>query len=61
MELKSFFVSWYIDIDATSEIEAAKLARAIQLDPLSEATVFSVEEEDSEVVVEIDLTEISHG
>jgi hypothetical protein len=37
-----FKVTWEIDIEANDHIEAARLAREIQLDPDSSATVFNV-------------------
>lgn len=46
-----YLVTWCIEIEATSHAEAAQLARTIQLNPQSIATVFGVagegEEEDS--------------
>jgi hypothetical protein len=38
----SYVVTWEIELDADSPVEAAKLALAIQRDPNSIATVFKV-------------------
>jgi hypothetical protein len=47
-------VTWTIDLEAESPLEAAKLSREIQLDPNSIATHFVVSDEDGNCV-EIDL------
>jgi len=42
--MKQYRVRWEIDIDAKNEVEASKMAREIQLDPNSTATIFEVSE-----------------
>lgn len=42
--MPNFHVTWEIDLEADSHEEAAKIARDIQLDPDSIATVFDVYE-----------------
>ena len=54
--MKHYIVTWSIDIDADSAVEAAKSALAIQRNPESIATVFEVAEVGCERV-EIDLLE----
>lgn len=39
---KHYIVKWEIDVEAENELEAAREARRIQLDPASIATVFDV-------------------
>ncbi len=39
---KNYYVVWDIDIDAENEMDAARQAKAIQLDPMSTANVFLV-------------------
>jgi len=46
--MAEFRVSWYIDIEADTPQHAAKKARAIQLNPDSEATVFDVKRRHSD-------------
>ena len=43
-KIKEYHVTWEIEVVAESELEAAKEARRIQLDPDSIATVFEVRE-----------------
>lgn len=50
-----YLVIWDIDIDAETPEEAAREARAIQQDPASEATFFSVIDRDTGKEVLIDL------
>ena len=45
--MQSYSVTWQITLDADSPIHAAQLAREIQLDPASIATVFDVIEGDA--------------
>ena len=45
MKIKPYRVVWTIDLDATSPEVAAEMARDIQRDPASIATVFEVFEE----------------
>jgi hypothetical protein len=42
--MTTYYVVWDIEIDADSPEEAARIAREIQLDPDSTATVFYVSE-----------------
>lgn len=46
-ETKRYRVEWAIDIEAKTPREAAEIARKIQLDPDSLATVFDVTEHDT--------------
>lgn len=46
--MATFKVIWEVDLDATNPREAAKLALAMQRDPNSIATFFSVYPEDEE-------------
>jgi len=48
-ERRDYRVTWTIDVVADSAVAAAQIARKIQLDPFSAATVFVVEN------LEIDL------
>lgn len=42
LEPRVYQVTWYTELLAWSHHDAARLARAIQLDPKSDATVFTV-------------------
>ena len=42
--MKTYQVSWVIDIDAESHLEAARQAHKIQVDPKSTALVYGVRE-----------------
>jgi hypothetical protein len=53
-----YLVTWDIDIDADNPQDASKMAREMQLDSDSVATVFKVED-DNGVKVTIDLEDIS--
>ena len=53
--MKTYRVTWEIDIDANSEREAAQAALKIQRDKESVATVFDVQVEDSSCAVQVDL------
>lgn len=53
--MKTYRVTWEIDIDANSEREAAQAALKIQRDKESAATVFDVQAEDSSRAVHVDL------
>lgn len=46
-------VTWAIDIEADSPLEAARKAREIQLDPDSTATVFDVTTKDTKAVIDL--------
>lgn len=52
--MKSYFVAWYIDIDADSPEDAARQALAIQRDPKSVATVFDVKHAGASVVIDVE-------
>ena len=55
-DLSWFLVRWEIDLEATSAAEAARVALAIQRDPASTATVFTVRpHDDPDAEVELDL------
>ena len=56
---KPYRVIWEIDVEADSAEEAARKAQAIQRDPTSIATVFTVKEDNVEPGVDIDLAEKS--
>jgi len=44
--LKTYHVTWEIELDATSHQEAAELALEVQRDSFSVATVFTVQDVD---------------
>jgi len=54
---KNYLVRWEIDIEAEDEFEAAKMAREIQLDPKSTATIFEVMGDYNKV----DLEDLNNG
>ncbi|NLA66735.1 MAG: hypothetical protein GX856_00530 [Gammaproteobacteria bacterium] len=47
--MKTYTIGWFIEIDAESPEHAALLALQIQRDPLSLATVFSVQDETGDI------------
>lgn len=53
--MTSYRVTWEIDIEANTVMEAAKEARQIQLDWESEALFFEVAEPDGGQVWDVDL------
>lgn len=53
--MKEYRVQWTIDIDASSPEEAAREALAIQRDPASIATVFTISTKDAFEVTTVDL------
>jgi hypothetical protein len=53
---KEYRVTWVIDIEAESPKEAAKLARAWQLDQATWATVFEVNEKP--ILIDLDEEEV---
>lgn len=54
--MKSYLVTWEIDIDADTPEDAARKALAIQRDPASIATVFDVYDCDGRAgLVRVDL------
>ena len=55
---KNYFVTWNIELDATSPEVAAEMALAIQRDPESIATVFTVFDENG-VETRVDTSERS--
>ena len=55
--MKTYRVTWEIDIDANSEREAAQAALKIQRDKESAAIVFDVQAMDSEDPIHVDLAE----
>ena len=56
-----YFVSWEIEVEAENPIEAAKLARAAQIQPNTRATVFDVFSENAEGAIRVDLTATAEG
>lgn len=56
--MKTYVVTWTIDIDAESDLDAARQALEIQRDPHSIATVFSMCEHGRGTWREIDLQEV---
>ena len=52
---QTYRVIWEIDLEATSHVTAAMLAREIQKDPESIATVFDVQRLDEETPTRVDL------
>jgi hypothetical protein len=57
--MTSYRVTWEIDIEADTPVEAAKIALSYQRDPESTSTVFEVFESDADSgPVKIDLTAI---
>lgn len=59
-KLKSYKVTWVIDIDAESPEEAASVAQTVQRDRNSTANVFYISDESNkEVIVDLDLHELS--
>ena len=57
--MKSYRVTWEIDLDATSPRAAAREALRIQRDPESIATVFSVRETKSEIPLDDEVIDLS--
>ena len=53
--MATFKVIWEIDIEADSPEQAAKIAREIQLDTESTATIFTVEDEEGNMSDMIDV------
>ncbi len=60
-ERKVYRVSWEIDIEADSPQEAAQLAREINRDMFSTATVFSVQDEVTGQTWTVDLDKEDEG
>ena len=56
--MKSYHVTWEIDVDAADEVEAAKAALTIQRCLNSSAVVFDVIEHDGTEMVRVDLIEL---
>jgi hypothetical protein len=56
-----FFVTWEIEVNAENPVEAAKLARAAQLNLDTRSTVFQVFSEDTEDPSLVDLTALAEG
>ncbi len=59
--MKTFTVSWLIDVGADTPEEAARKALEIQRDPQSLAVHFSVEDRDTGKTYEIDLLDRTLG
>jgi hypothetical protein len=58
-ELKSFRVTWEIDLYAASPRAAAEKALEVHRDPSSLATVFSVRETKSEIPLDDEIIDLS--
>lgn len=43
--MKSYRVTWEIDVDAENPVEAAEIASSMFRDPMTMATIFTVQEE----------------
>lgn len=54
--MNTYRVTWTIDVEARSFMEAAREARKIQLDPESIATYFSIEKHSNGKVKLVDLS-----
>ncbi|MEU9064976.1 hypothetical protein AB0D13_40650 [Streptomyces sp. NPDC048430] len=52
--MQEYTVTWSIDLDADDPVHAARLALAIQRNPASWATVFTVQD-DAQQTVTVDL------
>lgn len=52
--MKEYRVAWEIELSATDPADAARQARAIQLDPICRATVFTVIGDAGAVQVDLD-------
>jgi hypothetical protein len=53
--IETYGVTWTIEIEASSEREAAEMAHSIQLDPTSTAVVFAVRRDGETRPTTIDL------
>lgn len=56
--MRRFKVTWIIDIDASTEREAAEQALKIQRDVFSTATFFTVKDVGAGTEVDVDLEEM---
>ena len=52
MSAINYRIAWFIDIEASSPLEAAQIARGIQLDAESIATVFTVQGPEGSVCID---------
>ena len=52
--MKTYIVIWEMEIEAENKLEAAELAREIQKDPESVATVFTVQDTEDKSVETLD-------
>ncbi len=55
--VKSYFITWEIEVTAKDPIDAARIAFEMQQDPDTLATCFKVTEQDGEETITIDLLE----
>lgn len=55
--MPEYLITWTIEIEADSPLEAVQEARKIQLDPNSSATVFSAEDDEGSDPWTIDLND----
>jgi predicted protein tyrosine phosphatase len=56
--MAEYTVTWVIDVEADSEVEAAQTALRIQRDVNSWSTVFTVNKRDHQRHVKIDLADV---
>ncbi|MEU3708374.1 hypothetical protein AB0E82_39560 [Streptomyces anulatus] len=59
--MPEFHITWEIDLAARSEADAARKALAIQRDPGSWATVYTVRGDDRTVFVDLDPEHLDPG
>lgn len=55
--MAEYLITWTIEIEADSPLEAVQEARKIQLDPDSQATVFTAEDDEGSDPWTIDLND----
>ena len=53
-KMKHYKIAWFIDVEATSPLAAAREALVIQRDPESVATIFTVQDADGSICVDAD-------
>ena len=56
--MKQFKITWVIDLDADTALDAASIAREIQMDPESLANCFDVTDRETGQVVNVDLLDM---
>lgn len=55
--MPTYHVTWLIEVDADTPVEAAREARRIQLDPSNEATSFMIWDYTNDKDIEVDLAD----